>query len=115
MAATNGVMKFIAVDDGASFTVDTYIPDATATNYTFNNVGLAASTSTTYWTAPEDCILEEIAEGTAPTAVGACITFNGAPVPNMTFRHSTVLATLATRLKFKIFVPKGTQVGALQF
>ena len=114
MAAQAGTILFRAVDDGATFRVDVYIPDATATNLTFNNVGLAASTSTAYWTAPEDCVIEDIS-GAAPTAVGAVITYNGAPVPNQTFRWANQLATLATRMPMKFFVPKGTQVGALQF
>lgn len=114
MAAQAGTFIFEAVDDGATFRVDTYIPDATATLLTFNNVGLAASTSTAYWTAPEDCWLVDIS-GAAPTAVGAVITYNGAPVPNQTFRWANQLATLATRSKTRFYVPKGTQVGALQF
>jgi len=114
MAAQNGTFYFKAVDDGDIFKVDVYIPDAVATNLTFNNVGLAGSTSTTYWTAPEDCILIDIS-GAAPTAVGATITFNGAPVPNQTFRWANQLATLATRGATQWFIPKGTQVGALQY
>jgi hypothetical protein len=114
MAAQNGTFVFQAIDDNATFRVDTYIPDAVATNLTFNNVGLSASTSTTYWTAPEDCWLIDVV-GTAPTAVGATITYNGAPVPNQTFRWACQLTTLATRAPLRFYVPKGTQVGALQF
>ena len=114
MAAQAGTILFTAVDDNTTFRVDAYVPDAVATNLTFNNVGLAASTSTAYWTAPEDCWLDDIS-GAAPTAVGGVITFNGAPNPNCTFRWANQLATLATRMKMHIFIPKGTQVGVLQF
>ena len=114
MAAQAGSFTYKAADDGEIMNVDCYIPDAVATNLTFNNVGLAASTSTAYWTAPEDCYLIDIS-GLAPTDVGATITFNGAPVPNKTFRWANRLNTLATRAELKIFIPAGTQVGALQF
>ena len=114
MAAQAGTVEFEAADDGQTFRIDIYIPDATATLLTWNNVGLAASTSTAYWTAPEDCYMTDVS-GAAPTAVGFTLTFNGAPLPNSTFRWANQLATLATRMKTKIFVPKGTQVGGLQF
>lgn len=114
MAAQAGTIYFESADDGEVFAVDIYIPDAVSTYLTFNGVGLAASTSTTYWAAPEDCYLVDIS-GAAPTAVGGVITFDGSPVKNHTFRWANQLATLATRAKHKLFIPRGTQVGALQF
>jgi len=114
MAAQAGSMVFVGAETGTIHVVDIYIPDATATYLTFNGVGLAASTSNAYWAAPENCYLVDIS-GAAPTAVGAVITFDGSPVKNQTFRWANQLATLATRLKHKVFVPAGTQVGALQY
>jgi hypothetical protein len=114
MAAQNGTFVFVRADNGEVYTVDTYIPDAVATNLTFATVGLAGSTSNGYWAAPADCYLVDIS-GAAPTAVGATILFDGSPVKNHTFRWANQLATLATRLKHKLFVPAGTQVGALQY
>jgi len=114
MAAQAGSMKFISVATGEAFVVDIYIPDSTGTYLTFNGVGLAASTSTTYWAPPEDVVLTEIS-GAAPTAVGAVLIMDGSPVKNHTFRWANQLATLATRLTHKVVIPAGTQFGALQF
>lgn len=114
MAAQAGTMVFVGIKSGVTYTVDIYIPDATGTQLTFNPSGLAASTSVTYWKAPEDCYLVDIS-GAAPTAVGATITLTGALYTGKTFRWSNQLATLATRMKHKIFIPAGEQVGALQF
>lgn len=114
MAAQNGTFVFVGIKSGQTYTVDTYIPDAVATKLTFNPSGLAASTSTDYWKAPEDCYLVDIS-GAAPTAVGATITLSGALYTGKTFRWANQLATLSTRMKHKIFIPAGEQVGALQF
>lgn len=115
MAASAGTMFIEAVDDGAVFKIDLYQPDAVATKICFSNIGLAASTSPDYWSAPEDCILTDISVVTGATAVGGTLTFDGAPVPNQAFRWSNQLNTLATRGRTKWFIPKGTQVGILQF
>ena len=114
MAAQAGTFCFKAKDDGQTFRIDTYIPDATGTSLCFSNIGLSGSSSTPYWTAPEDCELVDVS-GAAPTAVGFTLTFNGAPVPNATFRWANQLATLATRMKTRIFIPAGTQVSGLQY
>jgi len=113
MAAQNGTFVFVGVS-GQTYTVDAYIPDATGTQLTFNPSGIAASTSPAYWKAPEQCWLVDIS-GAAPTAVGATITLTGALYTGKTFRWANQLATLATRMKHKIPIPAGEQVGALQF
>jgi hypothetical protein len=115
MAATAGNIVLVDVATGEKYTVECYIPDAIATNYTFATIGLAVTTSPTYWSAPTDCVLTEIMSVVAPTAVGGTITFDGSPVKNHTFRHALQLGTLATRQGHKLFVPAGTQVGVLQF
>lgn len=114
MAAQNGTFVFVGVKSGQTYTVDVYIPDAVATKLTFNASGLAASTSNDYWKAPEDCVLVDIS-GAAPTAVGGTITLSGALYNGKTFRWANQLATLSTRMKHKIPIPAGEQVGCLQF
>lgn len=113
MAAQNGTFVFVG-KSGQTYTVDVYIPDAVATNLTFNSSGLAASTSPAYWKAPEECRLVDIS-GAAPTAVGATLTLSGALYTGKTFRWANQLATLSTRMKHNIPIPAGEQVGALQF
>ena len=114
MAAQNGTFVFVAKDGTETYTVDCYIPDAVATKLTFASTGLSGTSSETYWKAPKDCYLVDIS-GAAPTAVGATITLSGIPYVNKTFRWANQLATLSTRMKHKIFIPGGEQVGALQF
>jgi len=113
MAATAATFTFVG-RSGQTYTVDAYVPDAVATNLTFNPSGLAASTSPNYWKAPEACTLVDIS-GAAPTAVGGTITLSGALYTGKTFRWANQLATLANRQKHAIPIPAGEQVGVLQF
>jgi len=114
MAATAGTMVFLG-RSGQTYTVDCYVPDAVATKWTFNPSGLAASTSTDYWKAPEECRLVDISTAASPTAVGGTLTLSGALYTGKTFRWANQLATLATRMKHNIPIPAGEQVGILQF
>lgn len=114
MAAQNGTMVFLG-NSGQTYTVDFYAPDAVATKGTFNPSGLAASTSTDYWKAPETVTLVDVSIAAAPTAVGATLTLSGALYTGKTLRWANQLATLATRMKHKIPIPAGEQVGFLQF
>lgn len=115
MAASAGTMVLIGQSTGKTYTVDLYIPDATATVLTFNSSGLAASTSPNYWKAPERCNLVDVSIAAAPTAVGAALTLSGALYSGNTVRWANQLATLATRMKLKIPIPAGEQLGFLQF
>ena len=114
MAATNATL--IAVGkSGKTYTVDLYVPDAISTKVAFNANGLAASTSETYWSAPEAVTIIDISAVGAPTAVGANFTFNGAVANGNTIRWANQANTLANRMKMLISVNAGTQVGMLQF
>jgi len=114
MAATAGTVIFLGAS-GKTYSVDVYIPDATGTLLTFNPSGLAATTSPTYWKAPEMCRLIDLSIGTAPTAVGAALTLTGAVFPGNTVRWANQLQTLANRVKLNIPVKSGEQVGFTQF
>jgi len=114
MAAQNGTMTLVGAS-GQTYTVDVYLPDAVATNWTFNPSGLAASTSTNYWKAPEKCMIVDVSIGTAPTAVGCIFTLSGANYTGQTIRYANQLAANPNRPRLKIPVPAGEQLGALQF
>ena len=114
MAATNGTLVAVGAS-GQTYQVDMYIPDAVATKATFNPSGLAASTSTDYWKAPEPCMIVDVVAVAAPTAVGATVTLSGALYTGKTIRWNNQLASLATRMKLKIPINAGEQVGLLQF
>jgi len=114
MAASNATLICVG-KSGQTYSVDAYVPDAVATNITFNPSGLAASTSTTYWKAPEDVVITDWIAVAAPTAVGAIFTLTGAIYTGKVIRHANQLCTLANRAKLNIPVRAGEQLGALQF
>jgi hypothetical protein len=114
MAAQNGTMVFVGAS-GQTYTVDMYAPDATGTKLTFNGSGLSGSTSNDYWKAPENCTLVDVSIAASPTAVGATLTLSGALYTGKTLRWANQLATLASRMKHRIPIPAGEQVGGLQF
>lgn len=114
MAASNATIILLG-KSGQTYTVDCYVPDAVATLWTFNPSGLAASTSTAYWKAPEPCIIIDVSVIAAPTAVGGIFTLTGALYTGKTIRHANQLASLPNRAKLNIPVPAGEQLGLLQF
>lgn len=114
MAATAGTMILVG-KSGKTYSVDLYIPDAVATQVTFNPSGLAASTSSTYWKAPEACVVVDIVAAGAPTAVGATFTLSNAAYTGQTIRWANQANSLATRAKLNVPIPAGEQVGLLQF
>jgi len=114
MAASNATMIGKG-RSGATYSVEVYVPDAVATQCTFNPAGLAAATSATNWRVPEDVVITDIAILAAPTAVGAVFTQDGAAKNGATIRWNNQLETLANRPGIGVSIPKGTFVGLLQF
>lgn len=114
MAATAGTFVFVG-KSGQTYSVDTYIPDATGSLLTFSPSGLSTTTSPVYWKAPEPCSLVDVSIGTAPTAVGCILTLTGASYIGKTLRWANQLQTLANRIKLNIPIPAGEQVGAMEF
>lgn len=115
MAATNATLFAIGQKTGKTYAVDLYVPDAVSTKVCWNPNGLAASTSETYWSAPENVIIIDISAVGAPTAVGGNFTFNGAVANGNTFRWANQANTLSNRAKMTIPVNQGTQIGILQY
>jgi len=114
MAATSGTM-ILKGSSGKTYSIDLYVPDAVATNVTFNPSGLAASTSSSYWKAPEACIVVDVIAAGAPTAVGATFTLSNAAYTGQTIRWANQANTLANRANLNVPIPAGEQVGLLQF
>ena len=79
MAAQAGTLVAVG-KSGKTYSVDLYIPDAVATQLTFNPNGLAGTGSPTNWRAPEDVLIVDIS-GAAPTAVGFALQVDGATIP----------------------------------
>lgn len=117
MAANAGTVVLKGNKSGRTYTVDAYVPDATATFLTLNGSGIAATTTGTHWTAPasEDCTLVDISIGTAPTAVGAILQLNDANQNGATIRWANQLAANPNRMKLAIGIPSGAQISFLQF
>lgn len=115
MAASAGTLVLQSPRTARVWTVDLYIPDATATFLAFNPAGLAASTSPSTYRIPEDCNIVDIAIGTAPTAVGAALSVNSGVVNGGAIRWANQLQTLATRLRLKIPLRGGDFISYTQF
>ena len=114
MAATAGTLTLLG-KSGRTYSVDLYIPDATATQLTFNPAGLAASTSPSTFRVQEDSTIIDVSIGTAPTAVGVTLQADSAPIIGGALRWANQLQTLANRQKLQIGVRAGAFIGGLQF
>jgi len=114
MAASNATL-IAKGRSGATYSVETYVPDAVATQCTFNPAGLATSTSATNWRVPEDIVVTDIAILAAPTAVGAVFTQDGAAKNGATIRWNNQLENLANRPGIGVSIKQGSFMGLLQF
>lgn len=114
MAASNATLV-IAGNSGKVYSIDVYVPDATATYLGFNPTGLAASTSPTQLVVPEDGVIVDYVAVAAPTAVGFNVQLDSASQPGASLRHANQLCTLANRQKLRIPVRRGQILQGLQF
>lgn len=114
MAATAGTV-ILQGKSGRTYSVDSYIPDATGTFLGFNPSGIATSTSPTTYRLPEDCKIIDVSIGTAPTAVGVALTLNGVVMNGASLRWANQLQTLANRAKLQIYLSGGDFLGGTQF
>ena len=114
MAANAGTLVAIG-KSGRTYTYDVYVPDATGTYLSFNQSGLAASTSPTQFTTTEPMTIVDISIGTAPTAVGAIFQQGQASINGATIRWANQLAANPNRMKLRIPLSAGVQISALQF
>jgi len=114
MAATAATIYAVGAN-GQQYAVDVYIPDATATRLTFNPSGLALSTSSTTWKAPQDLVIYDLSLTTAPTAVGFQALIDEATVNGASLRYSNQLVANQKRNLVRIPVKAGHEFGGLQF
>lgn len=114
MAANAGTLVAVGAS-GRTYTFDVYVPDATGTYLTFNQSGLAASTSPSQFTTPESMTIVDISIAAAPTAVGAIFQMGQANINGATIRWANQLAANPNRMKLRIPLPSGVQISALQF
>jgi len=114
MAANAGNVVLVG-KSGRTYTIDTYVPDAVATNLALNPSGLAASTSPTHYTTVEPCTLVDISIAAAPTAVGAILQVGDANVNGGAIRWANQLAANPNRPRLRIPLPPGVQISFLQF
>lgn len=114
MAASNSTL-IIQGNNGRTYSIDGYVPDAVATQITWNPTGLAASTSPVQLVIPVDGVIVDYIAVAAPTAVGFNIQLDSASIPGNTLRHANQLCTLSKRATIRIPVRKGQILTALQF
>lgn len=114
MAATAGTLLATGVS-GKTYAIDLYVPDAVATQFTFNGSGLAASTSNNYIVFEESVVIKDIVLAAAPTAVGGILQRDGAQYANQCLRWNNQLDSVQQRPALNIPVKAGVQLGILQF
>lgn len=114
MAATSGTLTLLG-KSGRTYSIDLYIPDAAAGLILFNPAGLAGSTSPSSFRVQEDCTIYDLSIGTAPTAVGALLQVDSAPVTGGALRYANQLQTLANRQKLAVGVRNGSFISAVNF
>jgi len=114
MAASAGTAIFMGLKSKRIYSIDVYIPDAVATQLTFNTAGLASATSPNNYRVPEDSVLIDITTAAAPTAVGGALKINSGVVNGGTFRWADRLNTLSNRAKFAVPIKAGDFVSVLQ-
>jgi len=113
--AASAATLFAIGKSGRQYSVDVFVPDATATQLNFNPSGKALSTSLTYWRAPEALTIVDFSLEAAPTAVGATFQADGATVNGANIRHAAQLVSLNNRPRLAINMAAGALIGALQF
>jgi len=113
MAASAGTM-ILQGKSGRIYSLDIYIPDAVATQLTYNTAGLASASSPNSYRVPEDSVLVDVTTATAPTAVGGALKVNSGVVNGGTFRWADRLNTLSNRARFAIPIKAGDFLSVLQ-
>lgn len=114
MAATAGTI-YARTRSGRSVAIDVYVPDAVATNLTFNTNGLASATSENQHIVTEDMVIEDISLAGTPTAVGASLIKNSGNVAGTALRWANHQSSLNNRPKLSFGLRAGDQIKFLQF
>jgi len=113
MAATTATLTARGLQTGQGYSIDTYVPDAVATQCTFDD-GAGAGTGSPTWTIfPEDVVLEDFCMAAAPTATRGRFTSNGVPSGNV-IRYVAHLYSLNNRPKLNVKVRAGHRLGIVQ-
>jgi len=113
MAATTASLQAVGLQTGQSYNVDCAVPDAVATQWTFDDGAGATTTSPAWYSFPEDVMLIDISMAAAPTATRGRITSNGVPSGNV-IRYVSHLYSLNNRPRIGVKVKAGNRVGIVQ-
>lgn len=116
MAAVNGTIALRGTKTRRLYTYDMYVPDSAGALATFAPSGAAVSGSATFFSIPEDVVVEDIsvASGLA-TAVGGVLTQGSNPIQGTAIRWANQLNTLANRKFLTTGLPANTQIGLTTF
>jgi len=113
MAATAGVIYATGLKTGQGYAIDSYVPDAVATLWTFDSGAGAAATSSDFYTFPEDVVINDISMDGAPTATRGRFVSNGQPSGKV-IRYGQHLYSLNNRPKLGIKVRAGARFQIIQ-
>ena len=116
MAATpkNGQLTFVGMQTGMTYVKEIYRSDVDKALTNFDSGSGASSTSETFWTPPEACVLVDAAlvTGTADTNK-LQMTRNGVPTGDI-LRYGPFTDSVATRPRLSIPFRAGDKVAAIQ-
>jgi hypothetical protein len=112
MAAELGTIVLVGTS-GRVYSIDAQIPDAVASQVTWNSAGAATATSSSTFRALEDSFITDFSVATGTTCTGATLTSDGNPIVGGVLRFANQLNTLANRPKLAIPVRRGSFVGAI--
>lgn len=115
VTATNGTATFVG-RSGKTYMVDFYISDVVAAYCTFNPAGAAGTGNNTFWRAPEDVVLTDLAIATGPTVMkGLQALSDDAPISGGALRIAQFLNSLNQRPNPNIGWRMGRNIALIQF
>jgi hypothetical protein len=114
-AAQIGFVKLVGAGSGRSYQVSVYASDVANAQANFSTDGKAATTTPTYWIAPERCVLVDFAIHTGMTdTTCVVVTANQARIPGSVMAYAAHLDTSNARPLLSIQLNQGTQLGLVQ-
>ena len=113
MGATFGTL--VLSNGSRTYNIDASIPDAVATNITWNMTGLSGTGTASTFRAPCNGVITDLILGTAPTAVGCTILVNSIPQQGGCVRYITQMINVLRRAPLAIPVKQGDIISAVQW
>lgn len=113
MAATTGTITARGLQTGQGYSIDCAIPDAVATQWTFDDGAGATTTSPSWYAFPEDVVVMDVSMAAAPTATRGRFTSNSVP-SGFVIKYTNHLYSLNNRPALNLKIKAGHRLGIVQ-